>query len=107
MEHVETISRSHGIKEDATRWPKDQHLARMKTSGCFRYVKEILLHHQETGNAERFIGLILSSHISALIKQGLRPEEVEVDSFESAVKLALGNASIPFWFSYHARIGII
>jgi ubiquinone/menaquinone biosynthesis C-methylase UbiE len=107
MERVKTVSRAHSIKEGATRWSKDQHLTRMQTSGRFRYVKEILLHHQELGDAERFIGLILSSHISDLIKQGLRPEDIDVEDFKSSVRHALGSERIPFWFSYHVRIGIV
>jgi ubiquinone/menaquinone biosynthesis C-methylase UbiE len=107
MERVDTVSNAHGIKEGATRWSKDQHLARMKASGRFRYVREVLLHHQETGNAERFIGLALSNHISALIKNGLRPEDIDVDGFTSTVKQAVGDEQIPFWFSYRVRLGIV
>jgi ubiquinone/menaquinone biosynthesis C-methylase UbiE len=107
MARVDTVSDAQGIKEGTTRWSKDQHLARMKASGRFRYVREVLLHHQEMGNADRFIGLALSSHISALIKNGLRPEDIDVDGFMSAVKQAVGNEQISFWFSYRVRIGVV
>lgn len=107
MERVDTVSNAHGIKEGATRWSKDQHLERMETSGRFRYTREVLLHHQETGNAERFIGLTRSNHISVLIKNGLRPEDIDMESFTSAVKQTVGNEQIPFWFSYRVRLGIV
>jgi ubiquinone/menaquinone biosynthesis C-methylase UbiE len=107
MERVDVVSMAHGIEEDVTRWSKHRHLERIKASGRFRYVREVLLHHQETGDAERFIGLALSSHVSALIKRGLRPEDIDMESFTSAVKQAIGNKQMPFWFSYHVRLGIV
>jgi hypothetical protein len=32
-------------------------LARMQQSGCFRFVRECLLHHQDQGGAERIVGI--------------------------------------------------
>lgn len=107
MERIDAVSWMHDINEGATRWPKHQHLARMQASECFHYVKEIRLHHREMGDADRFIGLILSSHISALIKRGLSPQDIDLATFEYTVREAIGTKMTPFWFSYHVRIGVV
>ena len=56
-------------------WSKDKHLTRMQDSGCFRYMKELVVHHMEKGNAERFIGLTLSYGIARYLKQGYLTEQ--------------------------------
>ncbi|MBV9230119.1 MAG: class I SAM-dependent methyltransferase, partial [Chloroflexi bacterium] len=105
---VDRISREQGI-EEADRnqyWPKEQHLSRMIASGRFRYVKEILAHHMEMGNAERFIGLSLSNYIGSLLRRGLREEDIGFDQYKATVQKALGEQTVPFYFSYQVRIGI-
>ena len=88
-------------------WSKDKHLARMQDSGCFRYVKEFLMHHSEAGNAERFIGLTLSNGIARYLRHGyLTEQEVGLDHLKHVAQNLIGPEPIPWHFSYRVRIGI-
>ncbi len=106
MARIDQASSDRGFEQGAKSWSKHQHLARIKASGRFRYVKELLVHHVEMGNAERFIGLTLSSYARDLLQRGLNENEVGVPDFISTVQGVLGAEPVPFYFSYHVRIGI-
>src|ERR671922_1225383 len=55
-----------GIQRGADRWPKHQHLERMRASGHFRLCREIVLHSVEEGNAERLVGFAHSIGLPAI-----------------------------------------
>ncbi len=88
-------------------WSKDKHLTRMQDSRCFRYLKELVVHHVEKGNAERFIGLTLSYGIARYLKQGyLTEQEVGFDRLKHIAQDVIGPEPIPWYFSYRVRIGV-
>ncbi len=73
------------------RWHKQEHLAHMQASGCFRYTCEILLHHVEPGNAERLVGLVLSQgSVMTLLKSGWREDELGIDALREVAERVLG-----------------
>jgi SAM-dependent methyltransferase len=62
------------------RRPKAEHLERMRASGRFRYVKEILLHHIEEGDADRVVGFTASlGPVGKLLGEGVTEEELGLD----------------------------
>lgn len=88
-------------------WSKDEHLGRMRASGVFRSCREVGALASEDGDAERFIALLRSQgDLQTLLKHGLRVEQLGVDRFASEVRVALGEARRPFWFTYRVRIGV-
>lgn len=88
-------------------WSKEKHLTRMQESGQFRYVKELVIHQIEEGNAERFIGLTLSYGIARYLKQGyLTEQEVGLDHLKRITHDFIGPEPIPWYFSYRMRVGI-
>jgi ubiquinone/menaquinone biosynthesis C-methylase UbiE len=95
-----------GSKESIRHWHKEQHLMRMQTSSYFRYVKELVIHNVEMGNAERFLGLVSSNHIGRLLQQGVDEENIDFDNFKATVKKVLSDEPVPWYFSYHVRLGI-
>lgn len=95
-----------GSKEGVQYWPKEQHLERMRASGCFRYVKELVIHNIEMGNAERFLGLVSSNRIGRLLQQGVDEENLDFDNFKATVKKVLSDEPVPWYFSYRVRLGI-
>jgi len=96
-----------GIMESITRWQKSGHLDRIRQSGRFRYVREILMHGVESGNAERLVGLALSQGgVESLIKLGLGDEEIGLNKLREAAKNALGDKPSTWYFSYRMRIGV-
>jgi ubiquinone/menaquinone biosynthesis C-methylase UbiE len=95
--------------DEAVPWfqtAKSEHLKRMCESGQFRYTREIALHSVEEGDADRFIGISLTNSADIYIARGLlRPEQVDLDAFREAVRVAYGDA--PAWYlSYHLRMGV-
>jgi hypothetical protein len=59
---------------------KAGHSARMQESGCFRFVRECLLHHQDEGGAERIVGILLSQGcVESLVKLGLSEKDLQID----------------------------
>ena len=96
------------IEKPARRWAKDEHLARLQNSGCFRYTKEIVAHHSDKGNAERLIGLMMSQgSVMTLIKNGISESQLGMDVFKQVVTRTLGEENKVWYWSSRIRYGII
>jgi ubiquinone/menaquinone biosynthesis C-methylase UbiE len=107
-ERVAVLERAHGVSSGLKTWPKAGHLERMRASGRFRFTKEIVVHHRESGTADRLIGLMLSQgSVASLRKHGLGNAEIGLDAFAEAVRRALGTAEEPWYFSCRVRVGIV
>ena len=96
------------VLDAVRRWSKQEHLTRMQDSGCFRYTREILLHHVELGNAERLVGLFLSQGgVMALLKTGWTEEQLGIDEFRQIVERVLGPAPQTWYWSSRVRLGVV
>lgn len=94
-------------KELVQRWAKEEHLRRMRDSGCFRFAREVVLHHVEKGDAERFIGLLLSqAGIRLLLRIGYTESDLGIDTFRSRCNELLGDVQREWYWSSRVRIGI-
>jgi SAM-dependent methyltransferase len=94
------IRSERGVDREVKSWSKDRHLSRMRESRCFRFVKELVVHHIEKGNAERFVNLTLSYGIARYLKQGyLTAQEVGMDNLRHIVQDVIGPEPIPWYFS--------
>lgn len=108
MARVSSVEKERGLAADVKRWSKDGHLARLRASGRFGFTKEIVLHHAESGNAERLVGLVLSQGgVETLLKAGLTEAEMGLDRLREAAARTLGDEPGPWCFNYRARIGIV
>jgi ubiquinone/menaquinone biosynthesis C-methylase UbiE len=86
---------------------KDEHLARMRASGQFRLTREISVHSEERGDAERFIGLALSNSGSILLERGVvTSEQLELENFGARARALLGDTPRRWYFSYRVRYGV-
>jgi len=105
---VQECTRTLPAAPSLRRWSKDGHLARMQVSGCFRYTKEIAIHHVDKGNAERLVGLLLSQgSVMTLLKNGLREEEIGLDQLRETAKRSLGTEVRTWYWCSHVRLGVI
>ena len=105
---VRTLERERSISQDVTKWGKSEHLTRMRQSGRFRFVREILLHNTEPGNAERLVGLARSQgSVATLLKHGLTEADIGLDTLRSVAERTLGDGSVPWHFSYRVRCGVV
>ena len=108
MERVAELEEEYNVSEGLQRWSKAEHLDRMKASGCFRFTKEVVLHHVEEGNAERLITLTRSQgNVATLFKKGLSERDLGMDKFREITNETLGESAKPWYFSTRVRLGII
>ncbi len=92
---------------DLKRWSKAEHLERMRESGRFRHVKEILVHSVESGDAERFIGVFVSQgHVAKMLQLGVQEHEIGLDHLRAVAHRMLGDEPRPWFWSYRVRVGM-
>ncbi len=89
-------------------WDKAGHLGRMEASGCFRYVKEVAVHHIDQGNAERLTGLLLTQgFVQSLLKKGVTEADLGLPALRRIAAQNLGAVPRPFLWSARVRIGVV
>lgn len=101
------LEKERNLAPDLKHWHKPEHLARMSESCRFRHVKEILVHSTELGNADRFIGLLLSQgHIAKLLQAGVQEHQIGIDRLRDTANRVLGDELRPWHWSYRVRVGL-
>jgi ubiquinone/menaquinone biosynthesis C-methylase UbiE len=104
---IKALERELGTSEPIKRWSKDKHLANIKESGYFHYVREICMHQMEMGDAERLVGLLLSQgSVETLLKTGLSEEKLGLEDMRIKCRRILGDSPSQWYFSYRVRIGV-
>jgi ubiquinone/menaquinone biosynthesis C-methylase UbiE len=107
MAQVSQLEKEHQVAPAVHAWDKSQHLTRLKDSGHFRFVKEILMHHIEQGNADRLVGLALSQgSTAALLKHGFTEAEIGIASLREKAQRLIGSELRPWYFCYRVRVAI-
>ena len=103
----EALERRLRLSPEVVRWGKGGHLERIRQSGRFRYVKEVVLHHVERGGAERLVGLALSQgEIATLLKHGIGEDEIGITALRETARHALGDSIVPWFWTYRLRMGV-
>lgn len=107
IERVEKIGQARGWYQGIVRWKKEEHLVRMQASGHFRFTKEIVVHHTESGDAERLVGLVLSQgSVAKVLQHNVSENEIGLDVFRHEALRAIGDRPILWYLSYRVRLGI-
>jgi SAM-dependent methyltransferase len=107
LSRAEAIGAERGFFSGVRRWEKKEHLARLRGSHHFRYVKEILVHSIEVGSAGRLVGLCRSQgSVATLLKQGVREEEIGLDALRRVAERTLGAGTVPWYWSYRVRVAL-
>ena len=96
-----------GIQLGADRWAKHEHLERMRSSGRFRFCREVLLHSAEDGDAERVGGLARSLGLPVAAGEPDVERELRVDELEAVARRVLGDRTVSFLFGYWVRVGVV
>jgi SAM-dependent methyltransferase len=106
----EELVRHVGIRRALRGQPrhtKDMHLDRMRESGHFRFVREVVLHSRERGSAERVVGMALSlGPLTVMLKEGVSEEELGLAALREAAAAALGDREVEMFLSYRVRLGV-
>jgi len=107
MEQATRLIEERGYVKATRLWDKAGHLGRMEHSGHFRYVREVVLHHVEQGNAERLVGVALSQgRVAIALRNGISEDEAGVTALRDVAERTLGNELKPWYFGYRVRLGI-
>ena len=106
-ERVSRLERNLARDPVLVRWDKETHLSRMRDSGCFRHVREFVLHHVDQGDYRRFVGLLRSQGgVMDLLKSGQTEHELGIDQLESTARRELGSSISSWYWSSRVRIGV-
>ncbi|MNN70824.1 hypothetical protein D3C81_1867040 [compost metagenome] len=93
--------------EQARKWDKAGHLARIKASGFFTYAREIVFHHTESCDAQRYIGLTLSQGgIQSVLKLDPSTLKQDIAGFAAEVEQFFQGRTLPVLISYRMRTGV-
>jgi protein-tyrosine-phosphatase/ubiquinone/menaquinone biosynthesis C-methylase UbiE len=84
------------------------HLEPMRSSGRFRYVKEIGLHSEEPGDAERAASTAWTmGPVAKRLADGEETEEsIGLTRLRAVAEQALGDGAVPFLFTYRVRLAV-
>jgi protein-tyrosine-phosphatase/ubiquinone/menaquinone biosynthesis C-methylase UbiE len=88
---------------------KARHLERLRTSGRFRYVREVLLHSEETGGAERAVASAWTlGPVAKRLESGEWTEDaIGLTRLREVAERELGDRTVPFVYSYRVRLGVV
>jgi ubiquinone/menaquinone biosynthesis C-methylase UbiE len=107
MARVRELERQYGIEDNMQQWTKNEHLARMRASGRFRYVREVLFHSAGIGTANGLVGFARTlGHVTRMLDLGFSDAELGLDKLRQVAEQALGDSGLPCYFSYRIRVGV-
>jgi len=107
QKNVKAAADSRGLFKDVKKWKKGEHLERMRASGLFSYVKEIVVNHEELGNCDRAVAVAESQgSVSTAKKAGISMEEMGLNELKRIAEETLGKEMTPWYWSYYVRFGI-
>jgi SAM-dependent methyltransferase len=96
-----------GFASSLHHWDKTQHLARMQQSGCFAYTRELALAHNDSGDDERFVGILLSQgYVQQSLRHGVSEDALDIPALRKAATVTLGSARRPWHWGAHLRLGV-
>jgi ubiquinone/menaquinone biosynthesis C-methylase UbiE len=104
------LTERYGMRGEPPGWEKSGHVERMRQSGHFHLVKDILIHNIETGDADRFYGLLFSNIVpQALASEEETAEALDIPGLKRDITSAFADAGpdgLRWYVSYHLRIGV-
>ena len=107
MDGVRALRKKHGIRSEQEQWGKDGHVDRMRGSGLFRHVSEIVLHNVERCTAERWVGFACTIGIVLpVLDLGLSDDELGLTALRDVAEHTLGTKGLPWYVSYRVRAAV-
>ncbi len=104
---IEEIAATLRDPSAAHKFEKENHLQNLRQSRLFRFVKEVVFHHQELLDAERYFGLALTQGgLQAVMRARPMELQAEINAFQQQVTDFFQNRTHPVWFSYRMRLGV-
>lgn len=88
------------------RYSKEGHLERIRESGHFRYVREVVCHSRERGSAKRIVAMALSLGPLTVLLDEASEEELGLEQLREVADRALGDREVAMFLGYRARLGV-
>lgn len=108
MRIVRELEQTSPAVQGVRQWSKDGHLSRMRESGRFRHVREILMHHTDTGNAARLVGVMLTQGgVQTLLRAGHDESSLGLARLRETAARTLGDAPAPWHWSTRLRLAVV
>jgi hypothetical protein len=87
---------------------KAEHLDRIRASGRFRHVREVLLHSVEEGGAERVVQSAWTlGPVAKRLESGEWTEDgIGLTQLREVAEQVLADRTVPFVYSYRVRLGV-
>ncbi len=102
------LEKKRRIDAGVQHWDKNGHFARMQACGLFRHVRDLAVHHEDEGDADRLIGLFLSQgYIFGLLQAGLKEKQLGLARLRAIAQRTLGARPRRFLWSARVRLGRI
>jgi ubiquinone/menaquinone biosynthesis C-methylase UbiE len=96
-----------GLEPGASRWPKERHLERIRDSGRFRHVRELLCHGVDAASADRVVGLAESLGGPRALFEGTAPDvDAAFERLRAEARRVLGVETRAMVVCYRVRVGI-
>ena len=90
-----------------TPWRKDEHLARMRASGRFRFAREVVVHDRVEGDADALIALAFTlGPLVVLLNDGLTEDELGVTRVREVAARVIGTRPARWYICYRARLAV-
>jgi SAM-dependent methyltransferase len=91
----------------AATWPKQRHLDQIRSSGHFRFARELVCHGFDESSAERVVGLAESIGGPRALFDGSAPEvEATFARLRDVARTILGERPWPMVVCYRVRVGV-
>ena len=95
------------LKDNFNRYEKSKHLNNIKSSGHFRFVRELVFSNTEKATAQRLIALTESQgSLQNALKHKSQLISDDFENYKSLVKDVFGDSKFDIWFSYRMRIAV-
>jgi SAM-dependent methyltransferase len=95
------------IQAGTATWPKPEHIDRIRSSGLFRFAREVHCHGEGTIDAGRLIGLAHSIGGPLALFDGRAPEvSATMDTLRETAQRVLGDRWWPTLTGYTIRLGV-
>jgi ubiquinone/menaquinone biosynthesis C-methylase UbiE len=98
----------HRVAAGWTRAPKNEHLAVIRESGHFAFVRELVLHDEGDAGVKEVLGFARSlGLVPELRALGVTDEELGLARLEETARRVLGGRTVPWLIGYRVRLGVM
>jgi ubiquinone/menaquinone biosynthesis C-methylase UbiE len=107
MRRVADLAPQRGSERGVHQWDKSGHPGRIAASGCFRWSRQVMVHHRTRVDAAHLIGGMRTyGGLVALLKSGATVGDVGLDAYDRTVKEVLGKGSADCHWSYRVCLAV-